>query len=471
MNTFANAVINQEARTENGMKARKGTGSALTDFFFKAGAMRGQDIIPVFVAAYAEDKELALRITAWLRDVREGAGERELFRQILRYLEVNDPVSAKRLLSTIPLLGRWDDVFTFTTEELKKEAFGLVEFALFQGNGLTAKWTPRKGKLAAELRKFMGMSPKAYRNVLVGLTKVVEQQMCANDWENIDHSKVPSLAAARYKKAFERHSVNYTKYVEKLASGDESVKVNASAVYPYDVLKGVTHFYNMEQLSKTARDHIVVQWNSLPNYVGDSNILPMVDVSGSMEIGVPGNTNLNVLCIALSLGLYLAEKNTGKFKNTFLTFSGNPELLNLKGDILQKCEQMYKSTWGMSTDICLAVDKVLSVALQGNVPDSEMPKMLLILSDMQFDSCAEMDASAMEMITCKYSQAGYTLPKIVFWNLATRSNVPVTCTEQGVALVSGFSPSILKSILSADTSKFDPYNIMLETIMKERYDI
>ena len=471
MNTFTNAVINQEAYTDNGMKARKNTGSALVDFFFKAGAMRGQDIIPIFVAAYIEDKELALRITAWLRDAREGAGERELFRQILRYLEVNDPISAKRLLSAIPLLGRWDDVFTFTTEELKKEAFGLVEFALFQGNGLTAKWTPRKGKLAAELRKFMGASPKAYRNILVGLTNVVEQQMCANDWDNIDHSKVPSLAAARYKKAFERHSVNYAKYVEKLASGDESVKVNANAIYPYDILKGIIRDIGFVNIPKITKDHIIAQWDALPNYVNEASILPMVDVSGSMNKQVLGNNNLNIMDIAISLGLYLAEKNRGDFKDTFLTFSGSPDLVNLKGDIVQKCAQMNRSHWEMNTDICAAVDKILEVATHGNVPDSEMPKILLILSDMQFDACAYMNPSAMEVIESKYKKAGYTIPRIVFWNLYARNNVPASYTKEGVALVSGFSPSILRSILRADPEKFDPYNIMLETICTPRYDL
>lgn len=467
MNTFANAVVNQEARTENNMKAKQSTSSALVDFFYKAGAMRGQDIVPVFVAAYVEDRDLALRTALWLRDVREGAGERELFKQILRYLETHNPSDAEKLLYKIPELGRWDDVFTFTNKDIKLIAYGMLEYALLQGNGLAAKWTPRQGKVAADFRTFMGLTPKNYRKTLVSMTNVVEQQMCANDWDNIDYSKVPSLAAARYKKAFDRHSPKYKEYTDKLASGDKSVKVNAGAVYPYDVLKG--YFKNRYCMTSAEISHIVAQWEALPNYIGDASILPMVDVSGSMSQTI--GRNLNVMDIALSLGLYCSEKNTGKFKDMFLTFSSTPQLLKLNGNITERFNQMYSSNWGMKTDLHKAIDKVLSVAVQGSVPKEEMPKILLILSDMQFDDCIEFDDSAHEMIVRKYKQAGYDVPKIVFWNLAARDNVPVGQEQHGVALVSGFSPSILTSILSGNMETFNPYNIMLETIMKDRYNV
>lgn len=467
MNTFANAVVNQEARTENNMKARQSTSSALVDFFYKAGAMRGQDIVPVFVAAYVEDRDLALRTALWLRDIREGAGERELFKQILKYLEVHSPSDAVRLLYKIPELGRWDDVFTFTNKDIKLIAYGMLEHALLQGNGLAAKWTPRQGKVAADFRAFMGMSPKNYRKTLVSLTNVVEQQMCANDWDNIDYSKVPSLASARYKKAFDRHSSKFKEYTDKLASGDTGVKVNAGAVYPYDVLKGCP--CTQSGMTSAEINHIVAQWSALPNYIGDASILPMVDVSGSMDQVI--GKNLNVMDIALSLGLYCSEKNIGKLKDMFLTFSGSPKLVPLNGNVTERFSQMSSSEWGMNTDLHKAIDKVLSVAIQGNVPQEEMPKILLILSDMQFDNCIEFDDSAHETAVRKYTQAGYDVPKIVFWNLAARDNVPVAQNEHGVALVSGFSPSILKSILSGTVEAFNPYNIMLETVMKDRYSM
>lgn len=471
MTTFVEAVKNQDARTTNGMKASKSTSSKVVDLFFNIGASRGKDIIPAFVAAYVEDKDLALRVALWARDARGGAGERKLFRDILVYLESTDTEIAKTALAKVPELGRWDDIFVFKTQEMKEAAFSMLESALKAGNGLAAKWTPRKGPVAVEFRKFLGWSPKYYRKTLVGLTKVVETQMCANDWDNIEFSKVPSLASARYKKAFNRHTTNFADYVNALISGDTSVKVNAGAVYPYDVLKGVGtyNFFN-----KVESNHVIAQWNALPNFVGDANILPMVDVSGSMSCPAGGprsKSGTTCLDVAISLGLYLSDKNTGKFKDTFLTFSTSPELLTLKGNIVEKSQQMAKSTWHMSTNLHAAFDQVLSVATQFKVPQSEMPEILLIMSDMQFNQCSRFDDSAMEMIERKYAAAGYTAPQVVFWNLNSSDNVPVKSDKSGVALVSGFSPAIMKAILTADMSEFTPYGIMMKSIMDSRYDL
>ena len=216
MTTFVEAVKSQSARTANGMKAHKSTASACVDLFFKLGAMRGKDVTKEFVSAYVEDKDLALRIAQHARDVRGGAGERKVFRDILVHLEKHDPASAKALLAKVPEIGRWDDIFVFKGKELKTAAYTMLGDALRQGNGLAAKWTPRKGPIAAEIRAFYGMTPKQYRKSLVNLTQVVESQMCAKDWDNINFSHVPSLAAARYKKAFNRNTEAYAKYVAEL---------------------------------------------------------------------------------------------------------------------------------------------------------------------------------------------------------------------------------------------------------------
>ena len=467
MSTFVEAVQNQSARTTNGMRARKSTTSACVDLFFKIGASRGKDITPSFAAAYVENKDVALRIAQWVRDVRGGSGERELFRQILTYLEKFDPESASSLMRKIPEIGRWDDIFVFKDKALKSQAYTMLGDALRARNGLAAKWTPRQGPIAAEIRNFFGMSPKFYRKSLVELTNVVEQQMCANDWDNINHSHVPSLAASRYKKAFTRHGTKFAEYVEKLKKGDADVKVNAAAVYPYDVLKGVASFGYLKY-GKTELDHIVAQWEALPNYVGDASILPLVDVSGSMSTSIGGGKT-TAMDVAVSLGLYLADKNKGKFKDTFLTFSSKPELLHLKGNVVQKAQQMIKSTWNMSTDLHKALDKILKTAVEGSVPQSEMPQMLLILSDMQFNACVTFDDTAMQMIERKYTEAGYDVPAIVFWNLNAKDNVPVKHDKSGVALVSGFSPAIVKSVLSTDMDQFTPEGIMLKTVMVDRY--
>jgi hypothetical protein len=474
MATFANAVITQEARTENGMKAIASTANTVVDLFYKIGASRGKDITKDFVAAFVENKELALRVAQWARDVRGGAGERQIFRDILVYLEKTDTEAASLVMNKVPELGRWDDLLVFTDPVLKAQAFGLIKGALNEGNGLCAKWMPRQGAVAAELRKFMEMSPKTYRKTLVGLTNVVETKMCARDWDNIDFSKLPSLASARYRTAFHKNSEKFKEYVAKLASGDKTVKVNAGAVYPYDVLKSVImQGWGAKTLSQTDRDFIVAQWDALPNFVGDANILPLVDVSGSMSClagGPRSKSSVRCIDVAISLGLYLADKNKGAFKDVFCTFSGTPELLQLKGNVIQKAEQMEKSTWTMNTDVIAAFKKVLDVAKKGNVSDQEMPRVLLILSDMQFDQCARFDDSAMESIKRNFEAAGYTVPKVVFWNINASDNVPVKHNANGVALVSGFSPTIVRNVLQAN-DKFDPETIMMETIMNPRYDL
>ena len=243
-------------------------------------------------------------------------------------------------------------------------------------------------------------------------------------------------------------------------------------MYPYDVLKGVISVYG-SPLNKANLNHVQAQWDALPNYVGDANILPIVDVSGSMGCPAGGprsNSKVTCLDVSVSLGLYLADKNKGKFKDTFLTFSGKPELLHLNGNIFEKIDQMSRSNWEMNTNLNAAIQKILDVAVKGDVPAEEMPKVLLILSDMQFDQCARYDDSAIQMIERKYADAGYAVPQIVFWNLNAADNVPVKFNKQGVALVSGFSPTIMKSILAADLEQFTPEAIMRKTIMSERYD-
>ena len=429
------------------------------------------------MAAYVENKEVALRIAQWVRDVRGGAGEREIFRQILKYLDKHEPTDAARLLLKVPEIGRWDDIFVVESKANRTKALTMLGDALREKNGLAAKWTPRKGELAVEIRKFFGMSPKFYRKSLVELTKVVEQEMCAKAWDEINFSHVPSVAHSRYKKAFFRNTQEYAKYVAELTKDPKdrnvNVKINSGAVFPYDVLKGVIGSYH-NNYNATELGALQAQWDAMENFIGDANVLPLVDVSGSMTCkagGYHSKSETTCLDVAVSLGLYVADKNKGKFKDTFLTFSGSPELLHLKGNIVQKVKQMTDSNWGMNTDLVKAMSKILSVAKEGNVSQEEMPEVLLIMSDMQFDQCARFDDSAMEMIARKYEAAGYELPKIVFWNLNAADNVPAKFNTSGVALVSGFSPVIMTAVLGGDTEKFTPEAIMMKAIMVPRYDI
>jgi hypothetical protein len=475
MSTFVNAVKNQEARTENGMKAFKSSADPLTDLFFKIGALRGQDVVPHFAAAYASDRNLALRIALWARDVRGGAGERKIYRDILNWLEKHDKDAAMAVARKTPLVGRWDDLQVFTEEDMKKHVFSMLKEALEKNDGLAAKWTPRKGAFAAEFRAYLGWSPKRYRKTLVGLTKVVETQMCAKQWNEINFSHVPSVAAKNYRKAFYRNTPKYAEYVNALVKGEKidgkEVKINASSIFPHDVIRKAAGFVGYgKTMSQTELNAMIAQWDALPNYIKSGNVLPLVDVSGSMT-SMLDKSGLRALDVAVSLGLYCADKNTGKFNGTFLTFSGTPELLYLKGNILQKLEQMVKSKWEMNTNLHAAFEKILSTAKSAGVPQEEMPETLLILSDMQFNQCIRFDDSAYQMIARKYEQAGYTMPKVVFWNLMARDNAPVKFDQKGVALVSGFSPAILKAILANDTEQFTPRGIMLKTIMQDKYAV
>ena len=407
--------------------------------------------------------------------MRGGAGERELFRQVLKYLDKHNPEDAARLMPKIPEIGRWDDMFVYENKNNRYRAFVMIGDALRERNGLAAKWMPRKGELAAELRKFFGMSPKFYRKSLVNLTSVVEQKMCAKAWDSINFSHVPSLAHSRYKKAFYRNATEYyTEYVASLVKGDDpKVKINAGAVYPHDVIKSLklNPYGDYKDLSKTEIDAICEQWKALENFMGDASVLPLVDVSGSMFCPAGGSKTVQCIDVAVALGLYCADKNTGKFKDMFLTFSTAPELLQLKGNVVEKVAQMVKSKWGMSTNIVGAMNKILATAKSAGVPQEEMPEMLLIMSDMQFDRCASFDDSAMETIERQYEAAGYTVPKIVFWNLNAQDNVPVKFDKSGVALVSGFSPSIMKALLSGNQEEFTPEAIMRRTVEIPRYDL
>jgi len=462
MTTFAEAVKStpEVARTENGMKAVAHSGNALVDLFYKIGASRGKSVTADFEKAFQEDSDLAMKIAFWSRDVRGGAGERQLFRDVLVHLEKLHPATLEAVLPFVSEFGRWDDLLVFKTEKFKHLAYTLIGDALRDRNGLAAKWMPRQGPIAVEIRNFYGMSPKQYRKSLVALTNVVESKMCAGAWDSIEFGKLPSLASARYNKAFGRNAATaYAAYKARLTAGTD--KVNASAVYPYDVIKTLRH----------GGDSVVAdaQWASLPNYIGDASVLPLVDVSGSMSCAVGGNANLQCIDVALSLGLYCADKNTGVFKDTFLTFSAKPKAQVVKGTLAQKMSQMNSSDWGMNTNLHAAFDEILRIAVKGGVNASDMPKTLLILSDMQFDQCVSFDNSAHQMIVRKYKEAGYEVPNIVFWNLNSKDNVPVKFDKRGTALVSGFSPAVMKGVLTG--TDMTPYGIMLATVDVPRYSV
>jgi len=473
---LVDALRQEDSLTENGMATNSSSLSAVVDLFFNIGAMRGQDkerLIATFSKAFYQDPTRAMKILFWARDVRGGAGERQIFRDIMGYLVDSHPEVLKQNLHLIPEFGRWDDLLVFEGTKLQVDAFKLIQTAIKAGDGLVCKWMPRKGVTAAKLRNFMGMTPKQYRKTLVEGTHVVEQLMCAKRWKDIDFSKLPSVASARYQKAFWKNAKEqYEAYIGKLQKGE--AKINAGAVYPYDITKS---------LRSGNTDVATEQWKALPNWMEGANemILPMVDVSGSMGCPAGGNSNVTCMDVAVSLGLYISERNEGPFKDTFLTFSDKPELQVLTGSLKDRFQQLRRSDWAMNTNLEAAFKQVLDQAVKHNVAQDQMPDKILILSDMEFDQAtstrsywgrnsntAEWNPTAQQMIDKMYNDAGYKMPKIVYWNIQSRSGqVPVRFDKMGTALISGFSPAIMTSVIAAE--EFTPVSIMDKTIMSERY--
>lgn len=461
MTTFKQAALQpQPTFTQNDMPAFDKTGSTLVDYFYGVGAARRAPdrAVALFSKAFHDARTPAARLLFWSRDVRGGAGERNSFRETLRYLEKADLPALMQLIPFVPEYGRWDDLLVITEPAAQKRAFEVIAAALQQENGLCAKWMPRKGIMAAKLREYMHLSPKQYRKTLVRLTNVVEQKMCANDWHTINFDHVPSVAAKSYQQAFNRHAPDeYSAYREKLVKGE--AKVNASAIFPHDVIVGIR---------SGVTDVALAQWEALPNFLGDNMILPLVDVSGSMTVPVSGSTT--ALDVALGLGLYLADKQTGAFSDMFLTFSMKPHLQVLTGNVVSKMNQMARSHWEMNTNIEAAFRMIVDHAVRHSVPESEMPKYLLILSDMQFDQCVRNSSNtALADVREEYAAAGYSMPKVIFWNLNDEyGNAPVSFKENGTALVSGFSPSILKTVL-ARPEAIDPLMIVMDVVNSPRY--
>lgn len=478
MNTFASAVaqVQQELReqtpatgaTANGGAALSTSEHALTDLFFIIGSSRKKCIRNQFLQALQEDQTLALVMLFWARDIRGGAGERATFRNLLKVLEQHRQDLALKLIPLVPEYGRWDDLEAFETEPVQKAVLAFWAKNIQQGNSLAAKWCARKGPWANRMRKALHMDPKTYRTTIVNLTQVVETHMCAKTWDQINYSHVPSLAAARYQKAFNRNDpVRYAEFKAAAVKGE--VNINAQALYPYDVLKSLDHGDPTVALA---------QWQMLPNYLGDQGfILPLVDTSSSMDTSVSKtNAKLTCLNVAVSLGLYLADKQQGPFANMFLNFASQSTIHKLEGNLLQKVNQIRKCHWGGSTNLESAFKEILRVAVMGNVPASEMPRYLLVLSDMGFDPVQQKaDQTVFQKAQQLFQRHNYQMPKIIWWNLSHNQagyggdhNFPVHAHESDTALISGFSPAIMKSVLAA--KKVTAWDVMMSTLNQPRYE-
>lgn len=482
--------------TENGAVALKSTKSGLLDAFGKLGAMRTNEeteIIKTFNLAFAEDKELAMKLLFYIRDIRGGQGERRVFRVIMNYLAKNKPEVVIKNLDNFAFYGRYDDLLCLLDTPVERYVLGLIKNTLEADvksvdNGgvpsLMAKWMPSANsvkntrKVALKIVNGLNMSERTYRKTLSKLRRaldLVEIKIAENRYEDIDFSKLPSKAQMVYRELFMRKAQErYLAYLKELMTG--KAKVNAGTLIPVDIVSKI-----MDKNPSLAERYLYeAMWQNLPNYFEGRNEtgLCVADVSGSMY-GTP-------MAVAVSLGLYCADKCNGPFKNRFITFSRNPELVKVQGeDIVDKVRNAQHADWGMNTNFNKVLQLILDTAIKNNCSQSDIPNKLYVISDMQFDEAEDSNTLHRDWVK-KFAKHGYEMPAIVYWNVRTSNCGMFQEDKNGnnVALVSGYSPVLFKNVIDGTEyvetvnekgetvvkQKIDPVTVMLTTLQNERYD-
>ena len=469
--------------TENRALTNNSTLNANLDLFFKGGSSRHlseSELRTFFYDAFIEDKFLFIKNIFYLRDVREGAGERRVFREALRFLFKEDKSLLFFVLPSIPEYGRWDDLLFLVNEndkdlnqailkiispilecDLEKD-MDLNQLTLFKwmySQNTSSKETKR---LATKLMSLLRMTPKSYRLMLSRGRKklnLVEQKMSLNKFNEIKYSEVPSKAMYKYRKAFSKKDTDrFKEYITEVKQG--TAKINATNNFPYEIIR---HYLN-ENLDETESETLEVLWKNLSKSEYDESAIVVADVSGSME-GTP-------LEVAISLALFFSERNKNEnFKEHFITFSSNPQLVKIKGNsLMEKVNSIKKADWNMNTDIQKVFKLILSTAKKYKLTDVDIPKTIYIVSDMEFDvATIGNTATNYEEIRDKFEENGFSLPKLVFWNVNSRQtgNSPICANDFGL-LVSGFSQKIFDMVSKSKVSS--PEDFMRSILNSERYD-
>ncbi len=503
-NKFIKGIKNEtnETLTENGAIAYRTTNSDLLDMFAVIGALRNRpsdDIVNKFTKAFAEDNLLAMKMLFYARNIRGGLGERRIFRILIKYMATYHTDVMRKNINLVPIFGRWDDLYSFVDTPLEDDAFKIIEdqlaldlahLAMGKPISLLAKWLKSTSKVAVKTAKLgkltakkLKLSYKEYREILSRLRKqlnIVERNMSAKEWNRIVYGEVPSIAMKKYRKAFKEHDlVEFKEYIEKVKKGEE--KINASTLYPYDLMEAGGLYETGGWRNSTYKlpnwDEVIEeQWKALPNYVeGENNILVMVDTSGSMS-GRP-------VCTSIGLGIYFAERNNGPWRNKFLTFASKPSFIELKGSNLKEKVTCIPDICD-NTNIEAAFELVLETAINNRLSQDDLPKAIVIISDMEFDEARgeycyndrerirehARQNKLMDEIALKFQENGYIIPKVIYWNVDGRQDTYHAVTEnKNVAMVSGQSASAFRSVLIALDD--DPYDTMIKTLNDEMYDI
>ena len=466
--------------TENGAATYRSTQSECLDLFATIGALRresDEEITNRFLRAYAEDADLEMKSLFFARDIRGGIGERRVFRTILRWLATNEPQSLEKNIQYIAEYGRFDDLLALmgTTCEGKalqhiKKQLAADCAALESGDSvsLLAKWLPSVNasnddtvRKAKRIARAMGMNDAQYRKTLSALRakiSIIENHLRVKDY-TFDYSKQPSKAMFKYRKAFMRNDgERYGNFMNRVAEGVE--QIHTGALTPYEMIKP---FFKRGSISDAERKAIDATWKAQEDFTGGENALVVIDGSGSMY----GGADPIPATVALSLGIYYAERNTGAFHNHFITFSENPKLVEIKGkDIYEKVRYCHQFNEVANTNIQRVFELILKTAVKNRVPQKDMPSKIYIISDMEFDYCTENCSEYAQRI---FEEHGYQLPEVVFWNVASRNQQqPVKVNDRGVALVSGCNPRIFSMLKAGILS---PYAFMMDVLGSERYAV
>jgi hypothetical protein len=476
--------------TENGAIVHTSTLNSILDMFFKVSSYRNvNDSIKMkdFSKAFEESAEYALKFLYFSRDAREGLGERALFRCIITFLACTNKLSINNM-HLIPEYGRWDDLFCLLNTPLEEEVLLFIAkqlatdlFSAKNGEkvSLLGKWLPSENatskatkRLAHRLMTYLKLSPRAYRKNLSMLRKkidIVESKMSANEWGKIDYSGVPSKANITYRNAFYSHDPKRrAAFLAKVEKGEE--KINSSTTFPHEI--AAAYFKGRPYHRGTTLDldaSLEALWKALPSY-GIENTLVVADGSGSMTAPYLPGSHVVPLNVANALSIYCAEHNKGIYKNKYITFSETPQFVELgEGALCDKLRITQSYDEVANTNIEAVFDLILETGNTYKIPQSEMPKSILIISDMEFDAASdgEVSQTLFEGIKRKYNLSGYTLPRLVFWNVCGRTGgVPVRQNEAGVALISGFSVNLIKMVMS---DEIDPWKSLKGVLDSERY--
>ena len=490
MSDLKKELDNRKRCTENGAIGYVTTGKDLLDLNFKASSLRNmsdKEVANLFFKAFYEDKLLAIKWLFFLRD-REGMGERKSFRTIISALNKEHPEVVKEFISLIPEYGRWDDLYCLMDGELKHDVIDfiknqfekdIVNYQKKKPISLLAKWLPKESTKTYKdvykvLLKALKISPSTYRRITSTLRKysnVLEVKMSANEWDKIDYNIVPSKANLLYRNAFFKHDqFRRLEYLDSLKNGDTNVKINAKVLMPHEIVSKYDCDYNYYDDDISGYDESLEQlWKALPDYVNGEGFSMFVrDGSGSMCCRI-GNSNVTYLDVSTALAIYFAEKCEGEYKNKFITFSSHPEIIDLSNcnSLQEKLNRCYREDDCSSTNIYKVFKLVLKTAVDNKYSQEQLPKNIIIASDMEFNYGCEFNETLFEKIKNEYESYGYKLPRLVFWNICSRTNtIPLKENDNGIALVSGFSTSIMDMVLSGE---LDPYKCLVNKLNTDRY--